>query len=147
MYGLALAVGALVVVVDQLSKSWVLRVLADRAPIHLVGSLRLNLSFNTGVAFSVGRGRGSLAVPLALLTLVILVIVGRSARTRMAGVALGLVVGGAVGNLADRLFRHHGGGVIDFVDLQWWPVFNLADASICVGAALLVVVSLRTSAR
>ncbi|HEX7167995.1 MAG TPA: signal peptidase II, partial [Acidimicrobiales bacterium] len=56
---------------------------------------------------------------------------------------LGLVLGGAVGNLADRLFRDHGGAVVDFVDLQWWPVFNVADIAISVGAVLLVVVGWR----
>ena len=52
-------------------------------------------------------------------------------------------VGGAVGNLTDRLFRHNGGAVIDFIDLRWWPVFNVADAAITCGAILLVLTGLR----
>jgi signal peptidase II len=52
---------------------------------------------------------------------------------------MGLLLGGAVGNLVDRLIRHHHGAVIDFVDLRWWPVFNVADASITIGAILLVL--------
>ncbi len=72
---------------------------------------------------------------------------GRNARSRLMAVALGLVVGGAFGNLIDRAFREGagflGGGVVDFVDLQWWPVFNLADAAIVVGAISLFVVQWR----
>ena len=65
-------------------------------------------------------------------------------------VAGGLVIGGALGNLADRAFRGHGGllsgAVIDFVDLQWWPVFNVADSAIVVGACIAVVANLRKPA-
>jgi signal peptidase II len=56
---------------------------------------------------------------------------------------MGLLLGGAVGNLTDRLVRHHHGAVIDFIDFRWWPVFNLADASITVGALLLALVLFR----
>jgi hypothetical protein len=72
---------------------------------------------------------------------------GRHERSVPMAVALGLVVGGAVGNLADRAFRAgdglFGGGVVDFVDLQWWPVFNVADVCVVVGACLLFVVQWR----
>lgn len=71
-------------------------------------------------------------------------------RTRWGAIAAGLVAGGALGNLIDRAFRagpgFFGGGVVDFLDLQWWPVFNLADSSIVAGAALLVLVSAREPA-
>jgi signal peptidase II len=56
---------------------------------------------------------------------------------------MGALLGGALGNLADRLIRHHHGAVIDFIDLRWWPVFNVADAAITVGAALLALVLFR----
>jgi signal peptidase II len=58
-------------------------------------------------------------------------------------IALGLVLGGALGNLADRLIRGHGGAVIDFIDFQWWPVFNVADMAITIGAVLLVIAGFR----
>ncbi|HEX2063573.1 MAG TPA: signal peptidase II, partial [Acidimicrobiales bacterium] len=110
----------------------------------LVWTLRLRLSFNTGVAFGLGRGLGPLLVAGAVLLLVALLAVGtRTVETTGAAVALGLLVGGAVGNLADRLVGGHGGAVVDFIDLQWWPAFNVADAAITCGAVLLVVVQLR----
>jgi signal peptidase II len=72
---------------------------------------------------------------------------GRTTTSRAGAVALGLILGGALGNLADRAFRGDGffdGGVVDFLDLQWWPVFNVADTCVVVGGILLVVVTLRT---
>jgi signal peptidase II len=57
----------------------------------------------------------------------------------VTGAVLGLIIGGALGNLVDRLVRHHAGAVIDFVDLRWWPVFNVADAAITVGVVVAVM--------
>ena len=132
-----------VLVLDQLTKTWALRVLDDRI-IDVVGSLRLRLVFNTGSAFSIGAGLGPV---LALVGVAIVVVLLRASRDLVgtpALVALGLVVGGAVGNLADRAFRGGDGllhgAVVDFVDLQWWPVFNVADMAICAGVALLALV-------
>jgi len=79
---------------------------------------------------------------------VVLFVVGRSVDRRSVAVALGLVLGGALGNLADRVFRAPGfgrGSVIDFVDLRWWPVFNVADAAITCGCVLLVLLSVGRS--
>lgn len=134
--------------VDQLSKTWAERTLAD-GPVDLVGSLRLNLLYNTGVAFSQGSGKG-LGPWISVLALVVVVAVslGTTSRFTLGAAAAGLIAGGAVGNLADRAFRGDAGflhgAVVDFVDLQWWPVFNVADACIVVGAALLVLASLRS---
>ncbi len=138
---LAGAVAVVVVTVDQLTKSWALRAL-DEGPVHLFWTLRLNLSFNTGAAFGLAPGLGPLLVVVGIVLVIALLGLGRRATTTRAGaVFLGLVLGGAVGNLADRVLRDHGGAVIDFVDLQWWPVFNLADAAISCGVVLLVVTS------
>jgi len=141
-------VAAAVVALDQLTKWWALRTLGDRS-IDLVGSLRLALTFNKAGAF----GLGSSFVPvLAVVAVgVVLVFAVRGdPNTRLAvAVALGLVLGGAFGNLADRLFRDPGllrGAVIDFIDLQWWPVFNLADAAITCGCVLLVLTAGRRPA-
>jgi signal peptidase II len=77
----------------------------------------------------------------------ILLRTGRQATRPLAAVALGMVVGGALGNLSDRAFREGegflGGGVVDFIDLQWWPIFNVADMGVVCGAILLVMLSWR----
>jgi signal peptidase II len=138
---LLLGVAATVLALDQLTKAWAVEALDDGRVIDLVGSLRLRLVVNYGAAFSLSDGRGPLISLLALAVVGVLLHTGRrTARPAMA-VALGMVVGGAFGNLTDRAFRAGdgllGGGVVDFVDLQWWPVFNVADAAVVVGAILL----------
>ena len=136
-------VTAAVVAVDQVTKTWALRALDD-GPIEVVWTLRLDLSFNSGAAFGLGRGLAPLFVAVGVVLVVVLLTAARSSGTTAAGtVALGLVLGGALGNLGDRLFRDHGGAVVDFIDLQWWPVFNVADAAITCGALLLVLGELR----
>ena len=135
-----LAIAAVVVLVDQLTKWWALDELSD-GDIHLVGSLRLNLAFNKGMAFSQGTGLGPIIGVVALLVIVgLLVSIGRS-TSRIYPLAVGLIIGGAVGNLLDRLFRSPGwlrGGVVDFIDVQWWPIFNVADIAVTTGGALLL---------
>jgi len=146
-WALLLAVAAVVLALDQVSKAWVVSELGDGRTIELVGSLRLRLTMNYGSAFSLANGRGALISLLALVVVAVLLRTGRHARSPVMAVALGLVVGGALGNLLDRAFRAGdgflGGGVVDFVDLQWWPVFNLADSAIVVGAIALFVVQWR----
>lgn len=146
--GIALAV----VVLDQASKEWALTRLSGGRIVDVVGSLRFNLTWNTGTAFSLGSGRnlGPFIAVLALLVVGYLLWSGQS-QTKLGAVAAGMVAGGAVGNLIDRAARSGpagaeagfmGGAVVDFIDVQWWPVFNVADAGIVVGAILLVVASL-----
>ena len=131
---------------DQLTKTWAENELVTRN-IDIVGSLRLNLAYNTGTAFSLGGGLGPWIALLALVVVGVLVWQGRSVRTRTGAVALAMIVGGALGNVFDRAFRGDAGfmqgAVVDFLDLQWWPIFNLADIGIVVGGILLVVVSFR----
>ena len=128
-----------VVALDQSTKAWAVRALDD-GPIELFWTLQLRLSFNAGAAFGLGQGLGPLLVVAAVVLLVVILALGRTAvRSAGAAAALGLVVGGAVGNLVDRLVGGHGGAVIDFIDLQWWPAFNVADAAITCGALWLVV--------
>jgi signal peptidase II len=100
------------------------------------------LNYNRGAAFSLGSGESSLIVVIAVvLAIAVLAVSGRLARAGasvVSIVALGLLSGGAVSNLVDRFVGHDHGGVVDFVQLvSWWPVFNLADASITVGAVAL----------
>jgi signal peptidase II len=126
-WSLLAGVGAAVVVVDQLTKWWAVEALEGGRTIDLVGSLRLRLAINYGSAFSLAEGRGALISLLALVIVAVLVRSGRYATRPGSAAAIGLVVGGAMGNLLDRAFRAGdgflGGGVVDFVDLQWWPVF------------------------
>jgi signal peptidase II len=138
--GRVLAVAAVVVAVDQATKSWALSALRD-GPIHLFWTLRLNLTFNSGLAFSQGRGLTPLITVAAVGLVVGLLWWSRQVTTPALAVATGLILGGACGNLVDRLVRGHGGAVVDFVDLQWWPIFNVADAALSCGAILVVVLS------
>jgi signal peptidase II len=136
-----------VVLVDQLTKHWALNALRD-GPNHVVWTLRFNLSFNSGMAFSKGQGLGPVISVLAVVVITVLLVgLGRSG-SRFHALCVGLVIGGALGNVSDRLFRSGGAGflkgrVIDFIDFQWWPIFNVADMAITVGGILLVLGSLR----
>ena len=135
-------VAIIVVVLDQLTKWWALERLSDDRVIDLFWTLRFNLVRNAGAAFSTGRGLGPVLGVGAVVVVILLVHYGRMVATLPTAIGLGLVLGGALGNLSDRAFRSGGGGflgghVVDFVDLQWWPVFNVADAAIVVGGLLL----------
>lgn len=135
-----------IVVVDQLTKHWALNRLSDGRTIDIVGSLRFNLAFNKGMAFSQATGAGPVIGALAFVIIIVIVLWMRRSATGVAAVAAGLIVGGALGNLIDRVFRNDAwlrGAVVDFIDLQWFPVFNVADSCITVGAALMVLASLR----
>jgi signal peptidase II len=144
--------GAAVVVValDQLTKHWALNALAD-GPVDVVGSLRFNLVFNDSAAFSLGGGNTTVIAVIGVGLASVLVGMGLRADRRGWALGLGIVLGGALGNLADRAFRNGdgflGGHVVDMVDLQWWPVFNLADAALWVGIGVLLLASWREPAR
>ncbi len=138
-----LPVAVVLVVVDQLTKWWAVSTLQTR-DIDLIWTLRLNLSFNSGMAFGQGQGYGPVIAVLAPLVIIVLVMSVRHQSSRLADVAVGLVVGGAIGNLLDRLFRDEAwlrGSVVDFIDFQWFPIFNVADMGITIGGALLVLAS------
>ena len=147
---LLLAVAAAVVAVDQLTKWWAINALDDR-DIDLVWTLRLSLTFNRGGAFGLGEEFGPVLPLVGVVVVLLLVKTGRLVSGRGVDLALGLVLGGALGNIVDRAFREGsgflGGAVVDFIDLQWWPVFNVADMAIVVGAVLLVVVGQGTPDR
>jgi signal peptidase II len=140
-------VAAVVVVVDQSTKWWALQALDGARTIDVVGSLRLRLLFNRGTAFGLGSRFGPLIAVLAVVVVAVLARAGSALRGRAARMSLGLVLGGAVGNLIDRLVRDGtgflGGAVVDFLDLQWWPVFNVADMAITGGAVLLALTAWR----
>jgi len=137
---------AVIVVVDQLTKHWALNRLSGGRTIDIIGSLRFNLAFNKGMAFSQATGAGPVLGALAFVIVIAVVLWIRRSATGLAAFAAGMIVGGAIGNLIDRLFRNDAwlrGAVVDFIDLQWFPVFNIADSCITVGAVLMVFASLR----
>jgi signal peptidase II len=140
---LTAVVGLAVVVLDQLTKWWAVEALDDRN-IDLFWTLRFNLSYNTGAAFGSGRSWGPVIAVVAMVIVVGLLVSLRRGAHRSADVAIGMIIGGAVGNIIDRLVRSPRwlrGGVVDFIDLQWFPIFNVADMGITIGGALLVISS------
>lgn len=143
-------IAAMVLVVDQISKTLVMATLGPSAgggAFELVpGVLWLLYVENTGAAFGLFQGRNPLLALVALVIVLLLAIWFRAvaAATPWGALALGLQIGGALGNVVDRL-RH--GFVIDFIDVPFWPTFNLADSAITIGVAILLVVVLRSDAQ
>ena len=143
----ALLIG-LVILLDQVTKSWAVSALADGRVIHVIGSLQFSLGFNSGFAFSQGQGMGPLVGIFAIIAVLFLMRAVRKATTQLSAMALCAIVAGALGNITDRIFRGEGwlhGRVVDFIDVQWWPVFNVADSSITVGACALIAAMLMES--
>jgi signal peptidase II len=139
------ATAAGVFVLDRLTKAWAERALSDH-PIDLIkGVLTLRFTSNSGGAFSLGQSAPWFFAAATLAVSALIVITAFRARSVLASVALGLVLGGALGNLADRVIRGPGlrGHVVDFIDVHVWPVFNAADSAIVIGAVLLACSSFR----
>ena len=139
-----------VVVADQLTKQWMLIVLSDGKVVKLFWTLQFNLVFNSGMAFSQGQGVGRIIGVLAIFVVIGLLMSLRDAKILATVIGTGLLVGGATGNILDRLFRGGGcmgGSVVDFIDLQWFPVFNVADSAVTVGAGFLILGAFMTRAR
>jgi signal peptidase II len=140
-WALAGVVCALVLAADQASKAVIEAHLVAGEYVGLLGPLELTLAHNRGVAFGLAGGAG---VKLVLFTVIALGVVGylfaREPRRRGMWLAAGLVAGGALGNLSDRI---RAGAVTDFIAVGSWPPFNLADASITLGVLLLIFVYLR----
>jgi signal peptidase II len=142
-----LAVVVAVYALDQITKWWAEHALADGEPREVVGDLiQFHLAHNAGAAFSTGT---SYTVVLTLVALTVIAVCLRMAgrlRSRGWAVALGLVVGGALGNVTDRLFRDPSpfrGHVVDFIELPHWPIFNVADSAITIAAVLFVWLAYR----
>ncbi|MGH3502746.1 MAG: signal peptidase II [Nocardioidaceae bacterium] len=141
------AVAALVLLLDQGTKWWAQHHLADGRPRSLIGDLlQLHLTHNSGAAFGIGTGYTAVLTAVALAIIVVCVRVASRLGSVGWAVALGLLLGGALGNVADRLFRAPGplrGHVVDFLELPHWPIFNIADSAITVAAVLFVLLTLR----
>ena len=133
-------IAAVITTLDQVTKSIALAHLHQ--PVHLLGPIGLRLTFNSGAAFSLFTGSSGLTIVVAIGVIALLGWLAWLSRTVGLSIALGLILGGALGNLSDRLLRGHHGAVVDFITLSHWPTFNVADASITVGAILVAAVSL-----
>lgn len=143
---LLFAAGAAVYLLDRFTKVLAERGLEGRPPIELLPGVRLTFTTNAGGAFSIGGGTPLLFVTATLIVSGIIVATAFRHTRAMTALALGLVLGGALGNLTDRGLRGPGfhGRVVDFVDIGPWPVFNVADSAIVVGAVLLAWSGLRS---
>jgi signal peptidase II len=146
-----LAVAALAVALDQTTKTVAVASLEPGESVPVVqGVLHWTLQFNPGAAFGLFQ-----RFPVAFTILAATITVGILANLwkvtdRTTAIALGLVLGGAVGNLIDRIARQPGvfrGHVVDFIDFRVWPVFNFADAAVVIGAGLLVLGSWQSERR
>lgn len=144
---ITLAAAAVVVAIDLVSKHWAettLPLLEQRPA--LGGILHFRLLYNSGAAWGLGAGiTPVVTVVQMLICLGALAFVLRSIRSSAWALALGLVIGGALGNIHDRLLRAPGpfrGEVVDFLELPHWPVFNVADMAVCTGAVLIVLLGL-----
>lgn len=142
-YVILLAIAGGVAVLDQVTKQLALDHLMD-GPIDIIeGAVSLNLTFNAGGAFGLLPGLPGFFLIATFVVIAAILIMVRRLENHSWTVPLGLVLGGGLGNLYDRLFRDFDGRVVDFVDLHVWPVFNLADSAIVVGAALLLILGAR----
>ena len=126
------------VAADQLTKSIVTRTLALDDSVHVVGPLSVHHVQNSGIAFGFFSGATAIVTAVTAIAVVwMLVFFARSgSRHPVLPAALGLLIGGSLSNLVDRIRLHH---VTDFIDVRWWPAFNLADSFIVVGVAILLV--------
>jgi signal peptidase II len=134
---LAFAIAVIVVVADRITTSLAVDHLHDVR--HVWGPFGLALTYNSGFAFSLFSGRGTLVTVLLCIGVVVLAFVVGQVRTLPLAVGSGLVLGGAIGNLSERIVGGPGGQVPDFVTLRWWPTFNLADACVTVGVIIIIV--------
>ncbi len=137
----------LVYLTDRLTKMWAERALFGRPPVTVIpGVVQLTYTTNSGGAFGLGQSAPWLFAGATVVVAATIVAASLRLRHSATAVALGLILGGGIGNLTDRALRGDGvlsGPVVDFIDFQVWPVFNLADSAIVVGALLLLVIGLR----
>ena len=145
--GALIAVAVAIIGLDIASKVTVVATLTNRAPIRLLGGfLKLRVDRNPGAAFSFAPGLTILFSLIAIAVIVVILRSSRRIRSLAWAITLGLLLGGATGNLIDRIFRSPGlfrGWVVDWIQVPHWPVFNLADSAIVCGGILAVLLSAR----
>lgn len=149
-YRIGLITAGSVVVLDQMTKAWAHASLQGDPRTLIDGFLRLTYAENTGAAFSSFTGSGPMIGVIGVAVIALLLYLIDRSRRPVEIIALGLILGGALGNVADRVLRGPGlldGGVVDWIDLWIIPTFNVADASLNVGVALLLLASLLVALR
>jgi len=145
---------SVVVLLDQLSKHWAVNRLSPAGSdehVEVFLGVQFRLAFNQGMAFSRFSNSGAIIGLIALGIIVGLIWFSRSVSGARALSVVGMVIGGALGNLLDRLFRvpysaspgFMKGAVVDFIYTRWWPTFNIADSAVVVGGILLAVIAWR----
>lgn len=143
--GLLLSVAAVVLALDVVTKVLAVRLLTPGQPVSIIGdTVTWTLVRNSGAAFSMATGYTWVLTLVATGVVIGIVWMGRRLVSPWWALGLGMILGGAMGNLVDRFFRSPGplrGHVVDFLSIGWWPVFNVADPSVVGGAILLVVLS------
>ncbi len=140
-----LAPSLVIVAFDQITKSLAAAKLDPSDPISLIWTLQLNITRNSGASFSLGSGSGitPILASLAILVACVITYLAWSEKDRKLLISYGVVLGGVLGNVLDRIFRSGegflGGEVVDFIDLQWWPIFNIADMALVIGIPFLLL--------
>lgn len=143
-YPRLLITALLVVVVDQVTKSLAL-VKLSLGPVDVIeGVLSFDLSFNSGGVFGIGQGFPELFLIATVLVVAGILLWVRHLEVRAWLIPLGMVLGGGLGNVIDRIFRGFEGRVVDFIDLHVWPVFNVADMAIVIGVGLVLLFGWRS---
>ncbi len=140
---LSYGVAAVVVLIDQLTKALAEARLTGEPPYEVIWKLQFNLFYNSGASFSQGQELGRWIGLLVVFVVIFLLRSKLSTLSRGHAFSAGLILGGALGNLVDRVFRADdgimSGSVVDWIDFQFFPIFNLADTAIVIGVGLLVL--------
>jgi signal peptidase II len=143
---LLLSVAAVVLFLDVVTKVLAVKLLTPQQPVSIIGdTVTWTLVRNSGAAFSMGTSYTWVLTLVATVVVIGIVWMGRRLVSPWWALGLGMILGGALGNLVDRFFRSPGplrGHVVDFLSIGWWPVFNVADPAVVGGAILLVALSL-----
>ena len=131
-----------VLFIDQLTKSIAVAKLESKEPVELFWTLQLNLIRNPGASFSIGENLTPIISTIAILASLAIAYLGLRETNLRIKFLFGVVLGGVLGNVVDRIFRKGdgflSGEVVDFIDFQWWPIFNFADVALVVGLPLLL---------
>tara|TARA_Y100000768_G_scaffold320483_1_gene256297 strand:- start:2572 stop:3048 length:477 start_codon:yes stop_codon:yes gene_type:complete len=131
-----------VLLLDQITKSVAVAKLDPSEPVELFWTLRLNLIRNAGASFSIGENLTPVIATIAIIASITIAYLGLAEANLRIKFLFGVVFGGVLGNVIDRIFRKGdgflSGEVVDFIDLQWWPIFNFADVALVIGLPLLL---------
>ena len=133
--------------IDLGTKVWAVEVLSSRANVQIIGSfLQLTFVQNSGAAFGIGAGSTIIFTFFALAVLIIITRYALQITSKGWALVCGLVLGGILGNLTDRIFREPSflqGHVIDWIQIPNWPVFNIADTAIVIAAVVAIILTIR----